>query len=211
MVPAFLAMTHLDFGGCEAAAVHPLESDGVELALVQVDHGQLTGLVRSSQRGSQGELELIPESLWWGAGVGARVHGAGLVLGEGIAVGKSLKSAKTHTRMFVNKSKEGEARRRKYQIGRLAAQETGLSFQAHLGTGVGESTGLRPLLQQGVEDDVELLLVVGVGHDAGQGGVGVRGGGNGQGGVLLGSQDLVGVARGNAVGEHLHDVGGRLQ
>lgn len=42
-------MTHLDFGGRKAgAAVHPLESDGVELPLVQVDHGQLTGLVMSS-------------------------------------------------------------------------------------------------------------------------------------------------------------------
>lgn len=57
-------MTHLDFSGSEAStAVHSLESDGVKLALVQVDHGQLTGLVRRSQRSSKGKLELTPESL----------------------------------------------------------------------------------------------------------------------------------------------------
>lgn len=90
-------MTHLDFGGSEAGtAVHSLESDGVELALVQVDHGKLTGLVRRSQGSSQGKLELIPESLWWGASVGARVDRARLVLREGIAVGKSLKNTQGH-------------------------------------------------------------------------------------------------------------------
>lgn len=42
-----MSMTHLDFGGIEAdTAVHSMESDGVELALVQVDHGQLIGLGR---------------------------------------------------------------------------------------------------------------------------------------------------------------------
>lgn len=90
-------VTHLDFGGVEAGSVvHPVESNRVELALVQVDHGQLVGLVRRSQGSSEGKLELIPESLWWGAGVGAGVDRAGLVLGEGIAVGKSLKSTKRH-------------------------------------------------------------------------------------------------------------------
>lgn len=89
-------MTHLDFGGREAGAVHSLESDGVELALVQVDHGQLTGLVRRSQGSSQGKLELTPESLRWGAGVGARVDWAGLLLREGIAVGEILKTTTTH-------------------------------------------------------------------------------------------------------------------
>lgn len=40
-------LTHLDFGGIEAnIVVHSMESDGVELTLVQVDHGQLIGLVR---------------------------------------------------------------------------------------------------------------------------------------------------------------------
>lgn len=62
-------------------------------------------------------------------------------------------------------------------IRRLAAQETGLSFHTkaltYLGVGIGESTRLWPLLQQGVKDDVELLLVVSVRYDAGQGGVGV--------------------------------------
>lgn len=84
-------MTHLDFGGSDAsAAVHSLESDGVELSLVQVDHGQLAGLVRGSWGRSQGELELIPESLSWGSCVGARVVRAGVIIREGIAVGKSL-------------------------------------------------------------------------------------------------------------------------
>lgn len=90
-------MTHLDFGGIEAdTAVHSVESDGVELALVQVDHGQLIGLVRWSQGSSQGKLELIPKPLWWGAGVGARVDRAGLLLRKGVAVGKCLKRTKTH-------------------------------------------------------------------------------------------------------------------
>lgn len=85
-------MTHLDFGGTNACvAVHSMESDGVKLSLVQVDHGKLIGLVRRSQGSSQGELELVPESLWRGAGVGAGVDRAGVVLGEVIAVGESLK------------------------------------------------------------------------------------------------------------------------
>lgn len=42
----FLMMSHLDFGGSEAStAIHSLESDGVKLPLVQVDHGQLIGFV----------------------------------------------------------------------------------------------------------------------------------------------------------------------
>ena len=85
-------MTHLDFGGINTGvAVHSMESDGVKLALVQVDHGQLIGLVRRSHGSSQGELELVPESLWRGAGVGARVDRARVVLREGVAVGESLK------------------------------------------------------------------------------------------------------------------------
>lgn len=56
----------------------------------------------------------------------------------------------------------------------------------NLSVGIGESAGLWPLLQQGVKDDVELLLVVSVGYDAGKGGVGVGGGGDRdwQGGVV---------------------------
>lgn len=42
-----MSTTHLDFGAIEAhIAVHSMERDGVELALVQVDHGQLVGFVR---------------------------------------------------------------------------------------------------------------------------------------------------------------------
>ena len=78
---------------------------------------------------------------------------------------------------------------------------------------VGESSGLGPLLQQGVEDDVELLFVVCVGHHAGQRGVVVRGGGHGdgQGGVELGSQNLLRVADGNVLSQQLHDVSGHVQ
>lgn len=159
-------MTHLDFRGGEAgAAVHSLQSDGVELAFVQVNHGQLTGLVGRSHRSSQGKLELIPESLWWRAGVGARVDRAGLVIREGIAIGKSLKFTKRHLFMTGKRERTGAT-----PHGRT--RETGL----HLGAGIGEAAG-----QQGVEDDVELLLVVGVRHHAGQGGVGVGGGGGGVG------------------------------
>lgn len=87
--------TYLDFGDVEAhAAVHSMESDGVELPLVQIDHGHLTGLVRWSHESSQGELEIIPETLRWGASVRAWVDRAGLVLGERIAVGKHLKCTK---------------------------------------------------------------------------------------------------------------------
>lgn len=44
-----MSATHLDFGAVEAhVAVHSMERDGVELALVQVDHGQLVGFVRRS-------------------------------------------------------------------------------------------------------------------------------------------------------------------
>lgn len=39
--------TYLDFGDIEAhTAVHSMESDGIELTLVQIDHGHLIGLVR---------------------------------------------------------------------------------------------------------------------------------------------------------------------
>lgn len=49
-----VTVTHLDFSGSVAGpAVDPLEGDGVELALVQVDHGQLTGLAGRSQGSSQ--------------------------------------------------------------------------------------------------------------------------------------------------------------
>lgn len=90
-------MTHLDFGGCDAgAAVHSLQGDRVELALVQVDHGQLAGLVGRRQRSSKGELELIPESLRWGAGVRVGVDRAVLVFREGVAIGQSLESTKGH-------------------------------------------------------------------------------------------------------------------
>lgn len=88
-------LTYLDFCDVGAnTAVHSMESDGVKLALVQVDHRQLVGLVRGSQRSSQGELELIPEPLCRGAGIGARVDRAGLILRKGIAVGKWLKTHK---------------------------------------------------------------------------------------------------------------------
>lgn len=57
-------MTHLDFGGSETGtAVHSLKSDGVELAFVQVHHGQLAGLVMGSGGSSEGKLELISDSL----------------------------------------------------------------------------------------------------------------------------------------------------
>lgn len=71
-----------------------MESDGVKLALVQVDHRQLVGFVRGSQGSSQGELELIPEPLCWRSGVGARIDRAGLILWKGTAVGKWLKTHK---------------------------------------------------------------------------------------------------------------------
>ncbi len=115
-------MTHLYFGGTEAgAAVHSVESDGVELTLVQVDHGQLIGFVRRSQGSSERELELTPEPPWWGAGVGARVDRAGPILREGIAVGKRLKK---YTGTFINKGKERYPETNR----RLAAQESGLIF-----------------------------------------------------------------------------------
>lgn len=43
----------------------------------------------------------------------------------------------------------------------------------YLSAGVWESTRLWPLLQQRVKDVVELLLVISVCYNAGQGGVGV--------------------------------------
>lgn len=114
-------MTHFDFGGSEAGtAVHSLESDGVELSLVQVDHGQLTGLVRGSRGSSQGKLEVVPESLWRGAGVGAGVDGAVLFLREGIAVGKSLTSTQGNVLIKGKKDRPKKTR--------LAAQEIALSF-----------------------------------------------------------------------------------
>ena len=81
--------------------------------------------------------------------------------------------------------------------------------------------GLRwPLLQQGVEDVIEVLLVVvAVGRDAGggQGGVGVRARGHGAGqrgelGVRAHGRGLhlLGVAAGSVVGQHLHQVGGHF-
>lgn len=50
--------------------------------------------------------------------------------------------------------------------------------QTDLWIGIRKSTRVRPLLQQGVKDDVQLLLVVAVGYNTSQGGIGVRGGGN---------------------------------
>lgn len=64
----------------------------------------------------------------------------------------------------------------KCQTERLAAQENIAQLsnnEAYLGAGVGESSGLWPLLQQRVKDDVELLLVIIICNHAGQGGVGV--------------------------------------
>lgn len=83
----------------------------------------------------------------------------------------------------------------------------------YLRVGVWESTRLRPLLQQRVKDDIELLLVIGVWYHAGQGGIAVGGGGDRdwQGGVLLGCHNLLGMAQGNPLREDLHDVGGRVQ
>lgn len=53
--------THLDFVGDQTVwAVHPLKGDGVELALVEVNHGQLGRLVLDGLRGSQNELESVP-------------------------------------------------------------------------------------------------------------------------------------------------------
>ena len=103
-------MTHFDFGGCEAStAVHSLQGDGVELSLVQVHHGQLVGFVTGSRGSSQGKLELVSESLGRrGAGVGAGVDGAGGVLGEGVAVGKSLGK---HARMCISKGKHGRGQK----------------------------------------------------------------------------------------------------
>lgn len=113
-------MTHLDFGGIEAgAAVHSVEDDGVELTLVQVDHGQLIGLVRRRHRSSKGKLELTPEPLRWGASVGSRVDGTGLLLGEGITVGKRLKIHK-NTQGYLSVKEKWEMR----EEGRLAAHET---------------------------------------------------------------------------------------
>lgn len=86
-----VTMAHLDFGGSNAgAAFHPMESDGVELSLVQIHHGELAGLVRRSCRSPKRKLELTPGSLRWGTGVGAGVDGAGMVFREGVAVGKIL-------------------------------------------------------------------------------------------------------------------------
>ena len=95
--PCSLTVTHFDFGAAEVgAAVQAMQSDGVELALVQVDQGQLVGLVRGSQWGSQGKLELCPESLQWGVRVRAGVDRAGLLLWKGVAVVKSLRCTKRH-------------------------------------------------------------------------------------------------------------------
>lgn len=71
-----------------------MESDGVELALVQVDRRQLVGLVRGSQRTPQGKLELVPEPLGWGAGVGTGVDRTGVLFLEGIAIGERLETHK---------------------------------------------------------------------------------------------------------------------
>lgn len=71
-----------------------MESDGVELALVQVDHWQLIVLVRGSQRSSQGKLELVPEPLGWGSGIGTGIDRTGVVFLEGIAVRECLETCK---------------------------------------------------------------------------------------------------------------------
>lgn len=71
-----------------------MESDGVELALVQVDHRQLVDLVRRGQRSAQGKLELVPEPLRWGAGVGTGVDRTGVIFLEGIAVRERLETHK---------------------------------------------------------------------------------------------------------------------
>lgn len=86
---------YLDFADVGAnAAVHSVEGDGVELALIQVDHWQLVGLVRGSQRSSQGKLELVPEPLSWGAGVGTRVDWTGVIFLERIAIRERLEAHK---------------------------------------------------------------------------------------------------------------------
>lgn len=55
--------THLHFAAGEAPSAfspQPVEGDGVKLALVEVDHGQLAGLVLGGLGGTQGKLKLIP-------------------------------------------------------------------------------------------------------------------------------------------------------
>lgn len=92
---------YLDFADVGAnAAVHSMKSDGVELALVQVDHWQLVGLVRGSQRSSQGKLELVPEPLGWGSGIGTRINRTGVFL-EGVVVRERLE---THKKISLKKT-----------------------------------------------------------------------------------------------------------
>lgn len=180
-------MTHFDFGGSEAGTtVHPLEGDRVELALVQVDHGQLVGFVRCCRGSSQWKLELTPDSLWWRIGVGAWVDGAGLVLGEGVTVGKIL----TYTQRFVIEGKRGSVMNQMH----MKPFSYFKWLSAYLSARV--NTGLWPLLQQRVKDDIKLLLVVGVSHHAGQRGVGIWGGGDRG---RLGSQNVLMMAVGNTV------------
>lgn len=69
-----------------------MQCDWVKLALVQVDHWQLIGLVRGSQRSSEGKLELIPEPLSWGSGIGTRIDWTGVIFLEVVTVGKRLET-----------------------------------------------------------------------------------------------------------------------
>lgn len=102
-------MTHPDFGGSEAGtAVHPVECDGVKLALVQIHHRQLTGLVNRSCGSAEGKLEVAPGSLRRGAGVGAGVDWAGMVFREGITVGKRLTATQGYALVKGKEEARGE-------------------------------------------------------------------------------------------------------
>lgn len=78
-----------------------MQSDWVKLALVQVHHWQLIGLVSGSQRGSQGKLELVPEPFSWGSSIGTRIDRTGVIFLEGITVGERLK---THMEISLEKT-----------------------------------------------------------------------------------------------------------
>lgn len=71
-----------------------MEGDRVELALVQVDHWQLVGLVRGSQRSSQGKLEFVPEPLSWGSDIGTGIDRTGVIFLEVRTVGERLETHK---------------------------------------------------------------------------------------------------------------------
>lgn len=72
-----------------------MKGDRVELALVQVDHRQLVGLVRGSQRSSQGKLELVPESLGWGSDIGIGIDRTGVTVGKRLKTHKEVSLEKT--------------------------------------------------------------------------------------------------------------------